>query len=242
MKEAPQAEGTLFEVQDDKEAALFEAWEAEVGTGPGQKVAGETEEGVQASDGKMVGRLAGLKKLTKLPPKILLAAGVVILLLAGVVTAIIYFRAEKVPAEVLEQAAGYLSAGEYQQAAGAYSAILASYGEYSPAYLGRGRAQFAAEQLEAGIADLTRAVELNPEAPALAEELADVLFTHGHFQEAVSYYQKALAAGDISAEAHYRLASSLVQLDLTDEALPQLKSALELDASTKRHGYTTLSC
>ena len=225
----PQAEGALFDVRDDREAALFEAWEAEVG-GQGQKTAAETEQAHRALGRVAAGRLLDLKNLTKLSPKILLA-GAGALLLAVVVTALILFRGEKVPTEVLEQAAAYLSAGQYQQAAGAYSAILSSYGEYSPAYLGRGRAQLAAGNLEAGIADLTQAVELDPAAPAVAEELADVLFTHGRFQEAVNNYQKALAAGDISAQAHYRLASSLVQLDRPDEALPQLKSTLEKDAS-----------
>jgi tetratricopeptide (TPR) repeat protein len=220
----------LFDVEDEREAALFEAWEAEKGAGPSPK-AGAVSGAQRASDRAGANVWLDVKSLVTSSPKAFLYAGAGILLLVVVVVAIILLSREKVPAEVLEQAASYLDNGQHQQAAGAYSAILASYGEYAPAYLGRGRAQLASGNLEAGIADLTRAVELDPKASALAEELADVLFTHGRFQEAVTRYQQALASGDISAQAHYRLASSLVQLDLSDEALPQFKSALEKDPS-----------
>lgn len=164
-------------------------------------------------------------------PRVLLwgAAGVLIVLAAA--TVFLLTRGEGLPVEALEEAAGYLQQGQYPRAISAYTRILATHGEVAPAYLGRGRAYIVSGRLDEGLADLSRALELERNEPAVAEELADVLYARGRFDEAVRYYEQALDAGELSAESLYRLGSSLVQQQRSDEALPHLKSALDKNAS-----------
>jgi tetratricopeptide (TPR) repeat protein len=83
---------------------------------------------------------------------------------------------------------------------------------------------------EGGLADLTRAVELEPGAPTSAEELADVLYVRGRYQEAAEYYLRAVDAGSQDAGARHRLASCLVQLNRPDEALAHLEAAITVDS------------
>lgn len=163
-------------------------------------------------------------------------AGVVVLI---AVIALVWFllQGETIPVEELEAAGTLLNTGQYAQAVDAYSTILASYGDVAPAFLGRGRAHLANGSVDAGLSDLVRAVELDPDAGEVTEELAEVLYTQGRFDEAIGYYQQALKSGDVSAESLYRLGMSLVQLEQVEEALPHLKSAL---AKNPSHGEARL--
>jgi tetratricopeptide (TPR) repeat protein len=158
-----------------------------------------------------------------------ISAALLALLIVGVSLTTLESRAE--PVELLEQAFATLNAGQYTEATEAYSRILANWDNVPSAHLGRGRARLALGDLEGGLADLTRAVELEPGAPTSAEELADVLFVRGRFQEATEYYRRAIEAGSENPDALYRFAASLVQLDRGDEALDPLRAAIERDPS-----------
>jgi tetratricopeptide (TPR) repeat protein len=158
-----------------------------------------------------------------------IGAAVLALLIVGVSLTTKGSRGE--PVELLEQAFATLNAGHYTEATEAYSRILSDWDNVPSAHLGRGRARLALGDLEGGLADLTRAVELEPGAPTSAEELADVLFVRGRFQEATEYYRRAIEAGSENPDARYRFAASLVQLDRGGEAIDPLRAAIEKDPS-----------
>lgn len=166
-----------------------------------------------------------------LPPNVLLggAAAVVALLLVAFSLSSLIGR--RVPVELLDQASASFNAGQYTEATQAYSKILTDWKDVAPAHLGRGRARLALGDEAGGLADLTRAVELEPDAPTSAEELGDVLYVRGRYREAAEYYLQAVDSGSQDSGARYRLASSLVQLNRPDEALDHLEAALEIDPS-----------
>ena len=163
--------------------------------------------------------------------KWLIVGGGVFVVLAGVVVVVFMFLGggSNLPTEELKQAERLLSSGNHSEAVRAYNQILSIHGDIAPAYLGRGRAQLAVGNLDLGLSDLKKAVELDRENPTIAEELADVLYTRGRFDEAIDYYQQALPGKDISAEALYRLGASLLQLNRSEEALNHLDAAFKKD-------------
>lgn len=132
------------------------------------------------------------------------------------------------PAE-LERAASLVSSGQYPQAIAAYDGILGEFGDSAEVYLGRGRAKLASGDPAGGLADLERAQTLDPQSTAIAEELADVLYSQGDYPEAISYYEKAFAGGDGSTEGRYRAAVSLVREGRADDALSHLSAAIAKD-------------
>jgi tetratricopeptide (TPR) repeat protein len=132
------------------------------------------------------------------------------------------------PAE-LERAASLVSSGQYPQAIAAYDGILGEFGDSAAAYLGRGRAKLASGDTTGGLADLERAHALDPQSAAIAEEVADVLYSQGSYPEAIGYYEKAFASGAGTTEARYRAAVSLVREGRADEALSHLSAAVAKD-------------
>ena len=173
------------------------------------------------------------------PALVLGGAGALVLATVG----LIFFlgRSEEPGNEQLQKAASLVATGQFERAIAAYDQILRS-GQFEVlAYLGRGRARLAAGR-EEGLDDLTRAAELAPDSPAILEEMADGFYTRGRFVEAATVYGKSISLGKDNANAQYRLATSLVQLDRHHEALPHLKAALSIDAShgEARYLYGTL--
>ncbi len=132
------------------------------------------------------------------------------------------------PAE-LEQAASLVSSGQYPQAIAAYDGILGRFGDSAEVYLGRGRAKLASGDTEGGLADLERTQSLDPQSTAIAEELADVLYSQGRYPEAIGYYEKAFAGGAGTTEGRYRAAVSLVREGRAEEALSHLGTAVAKD-------------
>ncbi len=134
------------------------------------------------------------------------------------------------PAE-LERAASLVSSGQYVQAIAAYDSFLGKIGDSAPVYLGRGRAKLASGDTEGGLADLQHAQNLDPQSTAIAEELADVLYSQGRYPEAIGYYEKAFAGGAGTTEGRYRAAVSLVREGRADDALSHLSAAVGKDPS-----------
>jgi len=132
------------------------------------------------------------------------------------------------PAE-LERAASLVSSGQYPQAITAYDGILSQFGDNAEVYLGRGRAKLASGDTTGGLSDLERAQALDPRSTAIAEELADVLYSQGNYPEAISYYEKAFTGGAGSTEGRYRAAVSLVREGRADDALSHLSAAVAKD-------------
>jgi tetratricopeptide (TPR) repeat protein len=132
------------------------------------------------------------------------------------------------PAE-LERAASLVSSGQYPQALAAYDGILSEFGDSAEVYLGRGRAKLASGDTAGGLSDLERAQTLDPQSTAIAEELADVLYSQGNYSEAISYYEKAFAGSAGSTEGRYRAAVSLVREGRADDALSHLSAAIAKD-------------
>jgi tetratricopeptide (TPR) repeat protein len=212
----------------EREAAFHDAGEAEVGQ--------ETDP--DESHEKADARAKKVPRRSSVDSSVFLYVGAGAIVLIAV-TALVWYllQGETIPVEELEAAGSLLNTGQYAQAVDAYSTILATHGDVAPAFLGRGRAQLANGNIDAGLSDLVRAVELDPDAGEVTEELAEVLYTQGRFDEAIGYYQQALKSGDVSAESLYRLGMSLVQLEQFEEALPHLKSAL---AKNPSHGEARL--
>jgi len=192
----------------------------------------ENPEGPESNDELLViGPLRTLDfRRLPLPPNILIggAATVVALLVVAFSFSLV---GRRVPVELLDRASATFNAGQYTEATLAYSRILSDWEDVASAHLGRGRARLALGDDEGGLADLTRAVELEPDAPTSAEELADVLYVRGRYREAAEYYLQAVDSGSQDSGARYRLASSLVQLNRPDDALEHLEAALETDPS-----------
>jgi tetratricopeptide (TPR) repeat protein len=138
--------------------------------------------------------------------------------------------------ERLAEADGLLSAGQYQQADVIYSQLLADDEDFAPAYRGRGRARLAAGEVEAGLGDLARAVEIS-RSPDVMEELAGALFDRGRFEEAAARFEEAIKKGGDTGETRYHLAACLHQLGRGNEALSHLEVALAKDAKLAEARY-----
>ncbi len=131
----------------------------------------------------------------------------------------------------LERAATLVSSGQYAQAIAAYDAILGEFGDSAEVYLGRGRAKLASGDPAGGVDDLERAQALDPRSIAIAEELADVLYSQGNYPKAIDYYEKAFAGGAGTTEGRYRAAVSLVRENRAEDALSHLSAAIAKDPS-----------
>lgn len=152
-----------------------------------------------------------------------------IALLSVVIGYGVFPRDGSIPSGRLESAAQLASSGQHLQAVSAYDAILEQFGDHVEVYLGRGRARLAAADTEAGLADLEMALRIDPGNSAIAEEIADVLYSEGNFVPAIEYYEKAFSGGGGSVEARYRTAVSLVQVGRGDDALEPLAFVVERD-------------
>jgi tetratricopeptide (TPR) repeat protein len=129
----------------------------------------------------------------------------------------------------LERAASLVSSGQYPQAIAAYDSLLNEFGDNAEVYLGRGRAKLASGDASGGLVDLERAHSIDPQSTAIAEELADLLYSQGSYPEAIGYYEKAFAGGAGSTDGRYRAAVSLVREGRPDDALSHLEAAIAKD-------------
>jgi tetratricopeptide (TPR) repeat protein len=211
----------------DREAALVEARKAELEAGVKESDASGRRTALPLSRARL--KLPVLERLG-VPPWIAMG-GAALLLIAAIGLTAFFSRGRADLENDLESAAGLVADGHYNQAIAAYNRILAQDSNQAFAYLGRGRARLAAGETELGLADLSQAVELAPDAPTMAEELADALFNRSRFKEAEDYYTRAIALGGNNPDAFYRLAASLVGLGRADDALPHLEAALSRDPS-----------
>jgi tetratricopeptide (TPR) repeat protein len=134
-----------------------------------------------------------------------------------------------ISAAELERAASLVSSGQYPQAIAAYDVLLSEFGDNADVYLGRGRAKLASGDASGGLVDLERAQALDPQSTAIAEELADLLYSQGSYPEAIRYYEKAFAGGAGTTDGRYRAAVSLVREGRADEALSHLEAAIARD-------------
>lgn len=140
-------------------------------------------------------------------------------------------RDTSVPPGRLEQAASLVSAGQYPQAITAYDGMIHDFGDDPAILLGRGRAKLASGDTDGGIADLKKAQSRDAQSAAIAEEVADALYSQGRYPDAIGYYEKAFAGGQGTTEGRYRLAVSLVREGRADEAMNHLKQATAKDPS-----------
>ncbi len=134
-----------------------------------------------------------------------------------------------ISAAELERAASLVSSGQYPQAIAAYDVLLDKFGDNAEVYLGRGRAKLASGDASGGLVDLERAYALDPQSTAVAEELADLLYSQGSYPAAIGYYEKAFAGGAGTTDGRYRAAVSLVREGRDDDALTHLEAAIARD-------------
>ena len=219
--------------RSEHEAALVEASEAEVKAARKQPPA-RHDSSRRHFAGSAISELLGQN-----PAVVFGGVGAVVL--ATVAVVLLMGRSDEPGNEQLQKAASLVATGQFDRAIAAYDQIIRSGQFEALAYLGRGRARLAAGR-EEGLQDLTRAAELAPESPEILEEMADGLYARGRFVESATVYGKSIALGKDNANARYRLATSLVQLDHQAEAIPNLEAALRLDAShgEARYLYGTL--
>src|SRR5262245_21851159 len=86
-----------------------------------------------------------------------------------------------------------------------------------------------------------RGLELDPNDAELRNALGWTLFQEGRTAEAVTEYQRALAAKSDSAKSHNNLALALVELGRLDEAAEHFKASLGLDPKAEiysDYGFT----
>lgn len=119
---------------------------------------------------------------------------------------------------------------KFQEAAGVLEAAIAQrHGGEAQVWAELGALRLAMGQTGRAIAELTRALELNPDLSDAQDNLGAALLQAGHFQEALGVLRRSVLARPKDAVARTNLAVALAQLGRTQEALEQAKKAAESD-------------
>jgi tetratricopeptide (TPR) repeat protein len=84
-------------------------------------------------------------------------------------------------------------------------------------------------QLEAGIAEWKKVLELDPRSAKAHNNLGAALLLQGNLAEAMTHLQKALEVDPDSSQAQRNLGIALFEEEKFDEAIPHLQRALELN-------------
>ncbi len=128
---------------------------------------------------------------------------------------------------LLKRAQTYRALGDADAADADYSAAMSVPGDDPNELYNRARARFKSDP-NAALADLRAAYQLDPDRPTLLREIAQVLALGlGQYEEAVEVYGKVLQMQPNNEVARIDRALSLVRLGRTQEALADVKIAME---------------
>jgi tetratricopeptide (TPR) repeat protein len=137
-------------------------------------------------------------------------------------------------AVVLLSVLGILSwrqAGIYHDEVTLWSFVIARNPTCWIAYDNLGNALAQRGEIEAGMAQLQKALELGPDNPVCATlhcDLGNILLQKGEISNATDQYRVALAIKPNYAAAHGNLGNALLQLGEPDDAIPELQRAIAL--------------
>jgi protein O-GlcNAc transferase len=131
-------------------------------------------------------------------------------------------------AVLLASAARHYQAGQYKQASQACQQILAVDPNNMGALHLAGLLALQAGLNEAAVDILSSAIRLNDRIPDLHSCLAEALQRLGRFDEAITYYRRALALDPDYVEALYNHGNILLRLKRCDEALTSYNRALAI--------------
>ena len=97
-----------------------------------------------------------------------------------------------------------------------------------------GRIAFLRSDMDQAYAHFSRAFALNPREIEAQMGLGKLLAAMGKPQEAMKYLRMAVQSDPLNGEAHYRLASILRRLQLTNEAEKELRLFQEIKQTKSR--------
>jgi tetratricopeptide (TPR) repeat protein len=95
-------------------------------------------------------------------------------------------------------------------------------------------------QLEAGIAEWKKVLELDPRNPRVYNNLGAALLLQGNRAEGITYFQKALEIDPDLSDIQGNLGIELFREERLDEAMPHLQRALELNPAYAKTYETVL--
>jgi tetratricopeptide (TPR) repeat protein len=120
---------------------------------------------------------------------------------------------------LMNEAALYLKAGDYEQAVQVYGEAIAADPSNARVYFYLGRAHATEGRIEQSKEMMESAIRLNPAyEPYALLSLGVALANQGRFEPAADYFSRALAADDQLGIAAFNLGISLLNLGRTDEA------------------------
>lgn len=124
-------------------------------------------------------------------------------------------------------AMSFQQAGMYSDIETLYKTTIARNPDCWMAYGNLGLFLIEKGQVEAGISDLEKAVEIKPDYADPYNNLGTVMQQEGRLDEAIFDYKKALALKPDLADAHFNLGVVLREKGQTDDAISQFKMAEE---------------
>lgn len=133
--------------------------------------------------------------------------------------------------------------GRYSEAIDEYQEVLAINPSYRDSYIkdthvNLGIALFQSGQVEEGVAELRRAVAIDPGFAQAHNNLGNALMQTGHVAAAIPEFQAALKIDSNYANAHANLASALSRMGQPAAACAQFQHALQIepnDATTQNN-------
>jgi tetratricopeptide (TPR) repeat protein len=120
-------------------------------------------------------------------------------------------------------------AGMFAEAIRYYTVALALRPDNPGVLLNRSVALRLTGELEAAIADVQRAIELNPKYAPAFNSLGNILCDQKKMDEAIAAYRKAIEINGKNAKAHENLGMALAKQKKLPEAIAALRKAIDLD-------------
>ena len=89
--------------------------------------------------------------------------------------------------------------------------------------------------LEGAVANMRKALTLDPSDAAAESDLGSLLFEHGQAKEGYEHLKKAIAMAPNFPDAHNRLGLELIKTGRLDEAESELQKAVELSPESEEY-------
>jgi len=137
---------------------------------------------------------------------------------------------ERDEVEILEEAMGCFNAGDHERAIELCTRLIEADATWAQPFYFRGASRLAMDDVTEALADLDRAIELDPDIPAFAyHDRGRVLAALGRHQEALADYEHAVRLQPDKAPTHNRMGTTLYHLGRLDAALAAYAEAVRLN-------------
>jgi len=137
-------------------------------------------------------------------------------------------RDEKNPLYHLHYGINAVSLKNIPTAFAAFKKTLEFDAKNALAYLNQGKLKLREGATQAAITDLNKALELDPKLKETFEPLGDAYDQLRNIVQAISYYEKAVAAGADNGQLQLKLAFQVQELKGSKQALPHLRRAVDM--------------